>query len=361
MKAVAEALFTAEGTRGGSAKVAALARRSFEVAAQEPARLPFVGGLFHRNPSLARACRSGLQSSGRRCDSSRGCRHRQRRNANELGSLARALQAIFGSAACERAGGADQRDGVSPPGLSLEEAERLGQSLVEAKHTRAWRSCWLLTNALRACSERGTLVVRAVPGRCAIASSAASPSTRSRRPSGGRRRRGTAAGLVIESESLRCLAHDDRSRRRGASHWKTRRLHAGDDETRIPRADADIDVKHVIGTNDSGGRDRAQAHRSPEGCVAGRAWHRRVTGRSRTPAPLAEIRQKEHGRRTRIRPTIVTQIVVSGRRTAAPRSRRDAATVEEDRARRGARSRSPVQLLVTDILLEAGRSLLALS
>ncbi len=213
MLSVADALFAAEGTRARTAKVAALAAALAAVAAESPSHLPFVARFLTGVlvPPVWPAGTPELGVGGTLVFEA-ACAVSEASPA-ELGALAR-RSGDLGTATGDAIAARRERDLAAgrplPPGLALEDAARLGPTVV-ASATRA-EKLEALRKTLAACTPlEARYLVRAVIGEMrvgarggivedAIAKAFGRPLADVR----------TAAGLVLDAGELARLAHEDR-------------------------------------------------------------------------------------------------------------------------------------------------------
>jgi DNA ligase-1 len=356
MKSVTEALFTAEGTRARTAKVAALAAALVEVAAREPERLPFVARFITGTlvPPTWPAGPAELGVGGALVFEA-ACAATDATPA-ELGALARRAGDL-GTAAGDAMTARRERDAAAgagpPPGLDLTNAEQLGRTLV-ASNVRA-QKLRALTDALKTCSPLETrYLVRAVLGEMrvgaregivedAIAKAFGRPLADVR----------TAGGLVSDVGELARLAHEDRL---GEARICLGRPVGFMLATPIETArGADLDVPHMIEDKIDG--IRAQAHVSPEG-----VWlFARGTGSVTTAFPDVTGPLAEAARSGTLPPAILDgELVVVG-----PDGRPRPFSAIQPRLKKTAPDEGlvrdhPVHYLVYDVLFERDESLLAL-
>lgn len=346
MKVIAEALFTAEGTRGRNAKVVALASALADVATRAPERLPFVAR-FLTGTLLPTEDERTLGAGGALVFEA-ACAVTNA-SPNELGALAR-RSGDLGTAVSEalRARGSDA------PGLRIEDAERVALALAESG-SRSDKLRALMT-ALSACSPlEARYLVRAVLGemrvgaREGIAIDAISKAFG--RPLGDVR---AAAGLVTDVGELARLAFEDRlSDARVLLGRPIGFMLATPIET---ARGADLSVPHAVEDKIDG--IRAQAHVSADGGV-----HLFARGKGSVTAAFPDVTGPLHeaAREGKIATAILDGEIVVVASDGRPRpfsaiQPRLKKTTPDDELVRD----HPVRYLVYDLVYEGETPLLAL-
>lgn len=346
MRRVAEALFLAEGTRARTAKVAAMADALVAVASQSPKSLAFAAR-FMTGTLLATGDDRILGAGGAivfeaACAVSNA-------TPEALGALTR-KHGDLGSAVDEALSLAGESR--TPPGLTLEEAERVAETLASTgSRAEKFRA---LTDSLAACSPReARYLVRAVLGEMRVGAREgiafdAIAKAFARNPKDVRQ----AAGLVADVGELARLAFEDRlADARVVLGRPLDFMLATPIET---ARGADLTASHAVEDKVDG--IRAQAHVGPDGV----RLFARGKGAVTTAFPDITV-PLERAVREGLAPAILDgEIVVvtpDGRprpfSALQPRLKKttpDASLIAE----------SPVRYLVYDLLYEGSETLLAL-
>lgn len=363
MRALADALFTAEGTRARTAKVASLAAALRDVAEREPARLPFAARLL--TGTLLPTQDERTLGAGGALVFEAACRVTdlppqeivlRARRSGDLGTA-------VGEALQEAGHATDGR-----PGLQLEQAEAAAHALAStgsrAEKLRA------LSEALSACTPlEGRYLVRAILGEMRVGAKEgivqdAIAKAFDRTPEDVRR----AAGVVTDVGELARLAFEDRLREARVVLGQPLAFMLA---TPIETArGADLNVPHAVEDKIDG--IRAQAHVSPDGVQLF------ARGKGAVGAAFPDVGRPlaDAARRGEIRPAILDgEIVVvtddanpSAEGGGAPRSgavrprpfsalqpRLKKTEPDEELLRR-----HPVRYLVYDVLFEGDEALLGL-